>query len=176
MKSARTILAVMAAAICGTAAVLMNDPTPRLLWNASPSVPIGLYWVDVGTMPRNGDLAAIMPPPTVAGFLAERGYLPLGLPLIKEIAAVAGQVVCRFGHTITVDGVTAATARSYDRSGRPLPSWQGCRTLGDDEFFILNAARQDSLDGRYFGPFPADSIVGVATPFTFRSGREREAT
>lgn len=176
MKSARTTLAVMAAAICGTAAVMMIDPTPRLLWNASPSVAIGLYRVDVGTMPRSGDLAAIMPPPTVAGFLAERGYLPLGLPLIKEIAAVAGQVVCRVGVTITVDGVTAATARSYDRSGRPLPSWQGCRTLGDEEFFILNSVREDSLDGRYFGPFHADNIIGVANPFTFKIGREKEAT
>lgn len=122
-------------------------------------------------MPGCGDLAAIMPPSTVAGFLAGRGYLPLGLPLIKEIAAVAGQVVCRFGVTITVDGVTAATARSYDRSGRPLP----CRTLGADEFLILNAAGGDSLDGHYFGPFPAGTIVGLATPFTLRSGLEREA-
>lgn len=176
MKSARTTLAAMAAAICGSAAVMMTDPTPLLLWNASSSVPIGLYLVDVGTMPRSGELAAIMPPPTVAGFLAQRGYLPLGLPLIKEVATVAGQVVCRFGITITVDGVIAATARSYDRPGRPLPSWQGCRTLSEDEFFILNAPREDSLDGRYFGPLPADTIVGVATPFTLRSGREREAT
>lgn len=116
-----------------------------------------------------------MPPPTVAGFLAERGYLPLGLPLIKEIAAVAGQVVCRFCVTITVDGVPAATAQSFDRSGRPLPIWQGCRTLDDDEFFILNATREDSLDGRYFGPFSADHIVGVVRPFTLRSGQEGEA-
>ncbi|WP_257546463.1 hypothetical protein [Sphingopyxis sp. DBS4] len=49
-------------------------PQPRLIWNASPSVPIGFYRVDVGAKPAVGDLILFHPPEAVAARLAVRGY------------------------------------------------------------------------------------------------------
>jgi type IV secretory pathway protease TraF len=57
-------------------------------------------------------------------------YLPRGVPLLKPILALDGQTVCRVGPLITIDGREMGIARDKDRSGRPLPSWQGCRVIG----------------------------------------------
>lgn len=140
------------------------DPPPRLIWNASPSVPIGFYRVRVGDTVSRGDLAVVAPPPTIARFLDKGGYLPLGLPLLKRVAALSGQTVCRTGDTISIDGDAVAVAQTSDRLGRALPVWTGCRTLAADQLFFLNADREDSLDGRYFGPLPAATVIGRATP------------
>ena len=118
--------ATLFAALFVAAAALA--PQPRLIWNASPSVPIGFYRVRVGEPVSHGDLAVVAPPPAMARFLDKGGYLPLGLPLLKHIAAVPGQTVCRIGDTISIDGDAIALAQRADRLGRLLPVWSGCRT------------------------------------------------
>jgi type IV secretory pathway protease TraF len=45
-----------------------------------------------------------------------------------------------------------------------FPAWQGCDLLRDGEVFLMNRDEPASLDGRYFGPLPARSIVGWAEP------------
>ena len=149
-------------------AVAWLKPAPRLLWNASASAPIGLYRVDVGAPPRLGDLVAIAPPPALGMFLAQRGYLPRGVPLLKRVAGLPGALVCRSGVFVTVNGVAVARALARDRANRPLPVWTGCRVIGSDELFLVKAAR-DSLDGRYFGPLSATGLLGTAHPILTRS-------
>jgi conjugative transfer signal peptidase TraF len=144
------------------------QPAPRLLWNASASVPTGLYRIDVGARPRLGELVAIAPSPMLATWLDERRYLPRGVPLLKHVAARPGALVCRSGSFVTIDGVGAARAHAQDRAGRPLPVWTGCRTVARNELFLLNAA-PDSLDGRYFGPVPAAGLIGTAHPLLVRA-------
>ena len=56
------------------------------------------------------------------------------------------------------------TALDRDRMGRNLPVWQGCRRIAAGSIFFMNAAVSDSLDGRYFGPIPAGTVIGRATP------------
>jgi conjugative transfer signal peptidase TraF len=150
-------------------------PLPlKLIWNASASVPIGLYTIDPDHLLEVTDLVAVDAPEPLATFLAERGYLPRGVPLMKRVAGVAGQRVCRTGRTISVDGVDMAEALDRDRSGRALPSWQGCRLLGVGEIFLMNWQVRDSLDGRYFGPLSTDTIIGRATPlYTDEDGNGR---
>lgn len=147
--------------IAGTTVVSM--PT-RLVWNASESVPLGLYAVHPIDELRRADLVLARPPEPIAEFLADGGYVPLGVPLLKHVAALAGQQVCRSGLDVTVDGESLVKAREHDRMGRPLPHWDGCRTLASSEVFLVNWDEPASLDGRYFGPLPTDSIVGRATP------------
>ena len=135
-----------------------------LLWNASASVPIGLYAVrPTGTL-TNGELVVAMPPEPLATYLGDGRYLPKGLPLIKHIAALRGQRVCRCGSAISIDGSRVAIARHRDHAGRPLPIWSGCRIIIRGEVFLLNAHEPASLDGRYFGPLPSSSVIGRAIP------------
>ncbi|HSF13246.1 MAG TPA: S26 family signal peptidase [Erythrobacter sp.] len=155
----------MAGAIA--AATLVSAALPLahvLVWNTTASVPTGLYRIKRADDLHIGERIAIVPPPALRTLLAERGYLPAGVPLLKELAALEGQTVCRTGLAITIDGAQRALAREHDRLGRALPSWAGCRTLQADEIFVLNASAPDSFDGRYFGPLERDAVIGRAVP------------
>ena len=138
--------------------------TPKLIWNASASAPIGLYTVRTAADLGVTDLVAVEAPEPLASFLGEREYLPRGVPLMKRIAALPGQTVCRIGRNVSVDTVAMGEALARDRRGRELPAWQGCRTLGASEIFLMNWDVRDSLDGRYFGPTSKDSIIGRVLP------------
>jgi conjugative transfer signal peptidase TraF len=139
-------------------------PMPRLLWNASASVPIGLYAVHPARRLRAGELLVVRPLAALAQFMAARRYLALDVPLIKYVAALPGQIVCRSGLRITVNGIVEAEALDRDARGRELPVWQGCRTVQAGDVFLMNASVPDSFDGRYFGQVPDRSIIGSATP------------
>lgn len=139
-------------------------PAPKIIWNASASVPVGLYAIHlVGTLYVT-ELVVVRPPEPLAIFLAERRYLPKGVPLLKRILALPGQKVCRSELTITVDGIAMGDALDHDSRGRKLPVWQGCRVVAAGEVFLMNWQSRDSLDGRYFGFLSASTIVGRADP------------
>ena len=138
--------------------------TPKLIWNASASAPIGLYTVRTAADLGVTDLVAVDAPEPLASFLKHRDYVPRGVPLMKRIAALPGQTVCRIGRNVTVDTIAMGEALPRDRRGRELPVWQGCRALRANEIFLMNWDVRDSLDGRYFGPIPTNSIVGRAIP------------
>lgn len=165
-------LTVTSFAAIGTA-VGTIAPTPlKLVWNASASVPIGLYQVALAERPQVGDLVVVAAPEPLARFLSERGYLPRGVPLLKRIAALPGQRVCRVRGEITVDGIAMATVLERDRSGRDLPIWTGCRVIADGELFLMNGQVRYSLDGRYFGPLSASAVIGRAIPLYTDEGSD----
>lgn len=149
-------------------AVAVLDPLPRVIWNASASAPLGLYRIEPVRDPPLGALVAVAPPPRLGRWMAERGYLGAGVPLLKHVSAKAGQRVCRIGGVVSLDSGAVVVALDRDRLGRPLPVWQGCRTLAAGELLLLNPARPDSLDGRYFGPLPASTVLGRAIPILTR--------
>lgn len=173
MSRAGLLLATTLAAMGVGYPALTPMPT-RLIWNASASAPIGFYSIDFDGPFEVTDLVAVDAPEPLATFLADRGYLPRGVPLMKRVAGIAGQRVCRTGRMVSVDGIDMAEALERDRLGRTLPSWQGCRLLGVGEIFLMNWQVRDSLDGRYFGPVSTDTVIGRATPlYTDEDGNGR---
>lgn len=159
--------------LCGVAlgtgigmAALLIAPSPRLVWNASASAPIGLYWRHDGRVGR-GDLALVAAPPHVRDFAAARGYLAAGVPLLKRIVALSGDQICADSRTVFVNGEAVAERREADSRGRPMPVWTGCRILSD-EVFLLMADVPDSFDGRYFGPVPQTAVIGPLSPLWTR--------
>lgn len=172
----RTLFAIMLAGVGLMVAPALSNHRPELIWNASASVPIGLYRVSPATRIEVADLVAVMPPDGLSNFLAERGYLARDVPLIKRVLALPGTTVCRNGATIVAYDHIYGQARERDRIGRPLPAWRGCRTLGYGEVFLMNWDAPDSMDGRYFGPLPISTIVGRVTPiWTDETGNGRFA-
>jgi conjugative transfer signal peptidase TraF len=164
MRARNFVLCLTFAAATLTIAPAAIDRHLVFIWNASASAPIGLYRVQAQDHLAIPDLVVVLPPKPLAAFLAERRYLPRGVPLLKRILALPGQTVCRNHLAILIDGVEMAIAREDDRRGRPLPVWQGCRIVAEGEVFLMNWQSADSLDGRYFGPLPASSILGRAAP------------
>ena len=160
----RRIVLLAGCVAAATLATLAVPASRYAVWNASASVPTGLYAIRATASLHVGERVAIEQPPALRRLLATRGYLPAGVPLLKRIAAVSGQRVCRFGHGVTIDGDFAGVARARDRLGRPLPVWFGCRMLRTGELFVMNPAAPDSFDGRYFGTLRVADVIGRATP------------
>jgi conjugative transfer signal peptidase TraF len=164
MTGRAATLATMAIAIMAVVTARGPGATPRFVWNVSGSAPTGLYRVRPVPRLTVATLTVAYPPEPLATWLADRRYLPHGVPLLKPVLALGGQTVCRAGSAITVDGRDVGAAQERDHRGRPLPLWQGCRIVGDDEVFLMNPNETASLDSRYFGPIPASAIVGRAEP------------
>ena len=148
----------------GAALVLLIAPAPRdstvyVVWNASPSVPIGLYGI-VHRRPEVGELALVRLPEELAEIAHRRGYLPRSALLLKPVAAGAVDRVCRLGADVFVQSRLIARAMT---DSEPLPLWRGCRTLGGSELFLI-AEHPGSFDSRYFGPLHAKHVIGTAVP------------
>lgn len=156
----RIALATALAALPCAATVAVSPP-PLLLWNASASTPRGLYRVFPGAEVRRGDrvIASLAEP--YRTLAARRGYLPRGVPLVKQVAAIPGDRVCAAGATISIDGEVAAVRRALDARGRRLPAWNGCADLRAGEYLLLGESPW-SFDARYTGPTRAKEIIGRA--------------
>jgi type IV secretory pathway protease TraF len=133
--------------------------SPFLIWNASLSVPIGIYWIEQ-TRPQVGDLALVRLTGPIAALVGRRANLQRSAYLLKPVSAVAGDRVCRFSTHVFVRRRLAALARFSDTAERPMPIWHGCRTLRDGEYFLL-ADHLASFDSRYFGPLRTQQLVGA---------------
>ena len=157
-------------AVLGVGASLAFHPTPRWVWNETASVPVGLYRIQPAVPVRVGDIVALRLAKREAMLLATRGYLPFGVPLLKPVAALEGQSVCRIGTHVTIDGKVVGDAKTVDHRGRKLSVWQGCQRLGPEQVFVMNAAVPTSLDGRYFGVLPMETVIGRAVPVHVLTG------
>ncbi|MFC7701898.1 S26 family signal peptidase [Bradyrhizobium sp. GCM10028915] len=164
MTSRLMMLAVTIGVAAALIATIVQEPLPLYIWNASASVPIGLYRLRPAEHFLVTELVAVQPPEPLATFLDLNGYLPIGVPMLKRVLALSGQTVCRNGFAISVDTIAVGEARDRDGRGRPLPKWQGCHVVGDGELFLMNWQSDESLDGRYFGFLPESAVIGRALP------------
>jgi conjugative transfer signal peptidase TraF len=159
------------AALCwlllGTLALAWTTVVPaslRLVYNASDSAPRGFYMVRPAVDLRVGDYVVARLPEAAARFADARGYLPRSVPVLKQIVATEGHVACVRDGAVALDDVVVAQARRVDGQGRRLAPWNHCRRLVANELFLLNLARPDSFDSRYFGPVDASFVRGRAIP------------
>jgi conjugative transfer signal peptidase TraF len=159
---------VLAVGVLGIGALAWSPPTPRLVWNATASAPIGLYRLELRGSIARGDLVFATLPDSARRLAASRGYLPSNVPLVKRVEALAGDRICAAGDGIIVNERVVARRLPADGQGRPLPAWQGCRTLAATEILLLTESVPDSFDGRYFGPIGTDHILGRLVPLWTR--------
>lgn len=152
-------------AVLGVAVFMMTcvglilDRVPAVaLVNESPSLPKGVYVRQPGRTPVRDAIVAVPQPTVIRPYLSRLG-MPAEVLLIKRVAAVGGDIVCRQEGTVTTPGrVVQAVAR--DRRGVALPRWEGCRRLAADELFLLGDTAS-SFDSRYFGPVRRNQVEGV---------------
>jgi conjugative transfer signal peptidase TraF len=142
------------------ASTLWKPPT-LLVWNASASAPIGLYRVRAGVPIRSGDMVVAWTPEPARTLAARRRYLPANVPLVKRVAAAAGDRICAAGTSVSINGTRVAGRQKSDTGERPMPWWNGCRRLSAGEYFLLMDSAL-SFDGRYFGMTRRSDILGRA--------------
>lgn len=142
--------------------------TPRLIYNASDSVPVGWYRIESTDALHVGSVVLARLPAAPAALAARRGYLPMRIPLLKRIGAMAPQFVCVRDGIVRIDSVPVAVTLFLDGSGRRLTAWPRCRRLRADELFLLSTSNPASFDSRYFGPVNASAVIGQARPLWTR--------
>ncbi|MCG2663390.1 MULTISPECIES: S26 family signal peptidase [unclassified Brevundimonas] len=153
--AAWTLIPVAGLAVMAASA---NRAPDLALVNESPSLPEGLYVRQADAPIAHGSVVAIAQPSSIRPYLATLG-MPAEVKLIKRVAAVGGDRVCaEEGAVRTPSRVSPVLAR--DRRGVALPTWDGCRTLGPDELFLLGDT-PGSFDSRYFGPVHRAEVDGV---------------
>jgi conjugative transfer signal peptidase TraF len=145
-----------------------------LRFNATVSMPRGLWTVRAGEPIERGEIVTVCPPDRAdIREAAQRGYIPNGVcsrgyePLVKPVAAIAGDLVTVTPQGITVDGhLVANTAPlAEDDAGRPLhPIPIGAYRVTPGEIWLLSGHDPRSFDSRYFGAVPAANVTGVARP------------
>ena len=129
--------------------------------NLTPSLPKGVYLLCPGT-PGKGDLVSFCLEGDFAELARERGYLqagscPTGLrPLLKIVAGLPGDAI---PHDLNL--------LPADRLGRALPSALPEGIIPSGMALVL-AEHPGSIDGRYFGLVPLESLRRVKAVWVWK--------
>lgn len=140
--------------------------------NTTPSLPLGLYWIQA-TKPARGSVVLFCPPDQPVFIEAKaRGYLAAGLcdagtqPLMKRIVAAGGDQVTIVAKGTAVNGEWLANSAQVqtNTAGRLLPANRAELTLAAGQVLLMSDRSSLSFDGRYFGPMSERTIQGVVEP------------
>ncbi len=145
---------------------LVNAALPELhtkssiILNETPSMAKGVY-VRLGEVERlkRGDIIAMPMNSAARNYLVKKLGYPEDTMLIKRVAGLSGDLVCRQDSVVTINKRIIFTSKS-DRRGNYLATWIGCRTLSTNEAFILGD-HPSSFDSRYFGPVSRSELAGI---------------
>jgi conjugative transfer signal peptidase TraF len=154
------MLAAMALLAAGTWLGALNGPL--IIYNHSPSIPIGFY-VRSARIPARGAIVTVRAADASPAEARRRRFDGPGDFFIKRIAALGGDLVCAHGRRLEINGALRAVRRERDASEHVLQHWCGCRKLRRNEALLLGDS-PDSYDGRYFGPVAVAAITGVWRP------------
>ena len=140
--------------------------------NLTNSVPIGLYVISNSP---EASLVEFCPPEPFGTLSRERGYRERSRfgcsdgakPLLKPVAARAGDVVAITAAGIAVDGrlVPHTAPLHFDSAGRPISSWPfGVYPVRRGRIWVVSSFNAHSFDSRYFGPVSESAVLHRLRP------------
>jgi signal peptidase I len=146
--------------LIASAALPDTVQNPPIIINETISMAKGAYIRngDAQNLKR-GDIIAMPMNPSATDYLGEKLGYPKDTMLIKRVAGLSGDVMCRHGIEVTINGQTIHATRR-DTSGILLPYWTGCHVLLPNEVFLLGD-HSSSFDSRYFGPVTKPELSGT---------------
>jgi conjugative transfer signal peptidase TraF len=146
-------------ALClGIGFVAVSKVSDVVVYNASPSMPQGIY-VRMHSPIVRQSIVTVRARDVALNYATARRFTDANDRFLKRVVALDGDVVCALGARVTINHTITLQRRTVDNGGRALPTWSGCRRLNDQVFLIGDTA--DSFDGRYWGPVASDLIEGV---------------
>lgn len=164
------LLKVAAAFALFWSLVVALQPASCLVWNATPSFPTGLYYLDRSASGlREGALVYFSEPLDALELARSRGYIPARGNFMKRIGALPGDEYCvdLEAGRLFVNGADYGPVFEHDSTGRPLPTRlrNGCALIPPHHFLPLSPVPR-SFDGRYYGPISLQAIEGSLTPIS----------
>lgn len=125
--------------------------------NISPSVPYGLYRLHaVPSQLAYGQLVVARVPPSIQPW--QRPWVLL----LKPVAGLPGDVLTVQAGRFYINGEDFGPVL-LDTQGQQLPQVQSPRVVQVGEVVLASKAPR-TLDARYMGPVPVQSITALATP------------
>src|SRR5262245_25297709 len=118
MKIRHWIIVLVGIGITALVWPLIHTPAVRIIYNPSDSMPRGWYRISTTDPLRVGSIVLAQLPADAAALAAQRGYLPMGIPLLKRIGAMAPQQVCIEKQIVSIDGAAVGEVRTTDGQGR----------------------------------------------------------
>jgi signal peptidase I len=133
---------------------------PPVIINETISMAKGAY-VRTGDLAHLevGDIVALPMNASAKVYLGDRLGYPEDTMLIKRVAGISGDVMCRDGATVTIND-KSVRASFKDTMGNDLPTWSGCQALLPNEVFLLGDYT-GSFDSRYFGAVTRQELSGT---------------
>ena len=125
--------------------------------NISPSVPIGLYRLATVPADVRPGMLVLFPAPSII-----HPWWSRWLPLLKPVAAVAGETVCNIEDMLWIHD-TAYGHIFHEAHGKPLPHIEGCMMVPEGAVFVASQVPK-SLDSRYYGPIAVSALAAQAFP------------
>jgi type IV secretory pathway protease TraF len=133
---------------------------PPVIINETASMKKGLYvWSGDTHALKHGDIVAMPMNERARDYLVAKLGYPTDTMLLKRVAALPGETVCRHGEAVTAPK-RAVRSEHKDSTSSILPSWEGCHTILPTEIFLLGD-HPASFDSRYFGPVLTAEISGT---------------
>lgn len=144
----------------------------QLRWNASGSMPKGIYRVVQAPL-KKGTIVSVCLPLSLAEFGLARQYIGGGdcpghyEPVVKEIIAMSGDVVqvARTGEQVNGHAIPHSSTLLADESSRPLPAIaRGNYSLQAGQVWLYGNHDARSWDSRYYGAISTMAIQNVVKP------------
>jgi type IV secretory pathway protease TraF len=123
---------------------------PIEIYNTSPSVPVGRYWLSLRWPPQRGDIVMMRDPP---GFTLNW--------LLKRVEGIGGDTFCwrasELRHYLNARPMQVIPPQALDAG---IPIWRGCRTVMSDEV-IGYGDHFLAYGSQYLGPVRLEQLWGV---------------
>jgi type IV secretory pathway protease TraF len=142
--------------------------SPVLIWNATPSAPVGLYLVTGKTL-ETGRRVAVRPPQAVRELGVRYRLMRSDDLLIKTAAARSGDVLCEREGRLERNGLDIGGRGPVGPGPGLFASGAPCRRLRPGELLLLGDGER-SWDGRSFGLVSEHEVVGVVEPLVRGAG------
>lgn len=132
--------------------------------NITPSEPVGIYRRVAGRADRGALVLLNQPHDSAASILGR--YLPANIPLIKRVAAIAGDLVETSAYGVRINGNlwSDSAPLTHDLEGRSLRPYPfGIYRVPTGQLWVMSNHPR-GLDSRYFGPVTESSVISRLVP------------
>ena len=137
----------------------------------SNSMPKGLYLTTPINTPKKDSTVLFYTSAATEQLMKQRQWITYKTPIMKKVAAVPGDLACIEDHHLLINNQYYSSIATIDSKKRPLPQLAFCRTLKNNEYFLISNYSEKSFDSRYFGPIPREKIIAKATPLWLNNNR-----
>lgn len=178
-RGSLNFMLVVAGGLATCAAAVFSFNAAGFIFNATPSLPVGVYRIT--SLPRHlqdGDMVELCPPsknPAIRQAIRRRWLLTKPsspcpdhlVPFIKRIAATSGQHVTLSMAGISVDGnlLPKTAIKRLSKAGRLIVHYPlGRYTVQPGRVWLTDNGSPWAYDSRYWGPVPRGNLLAAARP------------